>query len=678
MKPIRALLVLLALPLVSPLVGSEPPAGAPSPVLVQNKTDEFMSKFRQAMKVGATEEMNRLIRTYQDQAVYKIIEICEAISNESNEKLEEDISALTKAWKAIHKTSFPDTMYEFFSLMRPEVKEHRRKLATQYRLRNKEFVAAEAAKDKTKFGALGTEMKALGESFEKIGDYYYASQAYLLWGKSFDEFLRGNDADLKQAHDAFKKSVQLREKIGLKDILYSTTKERWMHLEKTGHGDPEKLDPEALDPVDKIEAGSSLATSFELVEDITAYRRPIYAGDELYAMWGTLAMTAKGSTTKFASIEKSPQIIRSGSSKVVVDLDHDGEGDIDIPLTGNITPIQVTLGSGDEARPWAFLTAVGAQRDTYNGMQFNLGPSDENLSVYIAPASSLVTMIGETPIRILDDNMDAKYGSDPIPWGHIGLVENHFQMDMDSVVVGSSKVAVPWSEFLQVGDTWYKVESDESGQEITAAPVPGLKTGTVKLSMKGLKADWLVIKGASKSKFENCYFDLMASKGGVKVPAGRYELFLGQVSKGKKAQMSKALVVPTDDTEVWTIEADKTTTINLGGPFKYDFYAEQDEEQVTVIGTSINVRGVANESYQRLWNCVARPDVSIRQEGKKRGTKGEGMKRADTQQEVTDNGFKYAWFPFDMSLNKKSGDNFEAQLFEKKNKLFGKIESDWR
>ena len=54
------------------------------------------------------------------------------------------------------------------------------------------------------------------------------------------------------------------------------------------------------------------------------------------------------------------------------------------------------------------------------------------------------------------------------------------------------------------------------------------------------------------------------------------------------------------------------------------------------------------------------------------------MKGAGSQQEISDNGYKYAWFPFDLIIAKKSDVNHEAQLFQKKNKLFGKVESDWR
>ena len=674
------LLLVLSGALLGPTLFAADPASAAPSAPVQDRGAEFMKKFRQAMQVGAGEEMNRLIRTYQQEAVDKIVEICEFIADSPTDKLEEEIAALTKAWKAVYKTEFPDIMYEYFSLMRTEVKNHRRTLTAQYRLRSKEFREAEAKKEVTKFAELGLQMKSLGEAFEEIDDHFFASQAFLHWGKAYDETLRGKDADLQQAHDGYKKCIASRDAIQLKDALYSGTKERWMHLERTGYGDPAEAGPGAEAAVEAA-AASALVTTFETVDDITAFRRPLYTGDEIYAMWNSVVMREKGTSGDFLSFNESkftsPKIIRTGASKVMVDVDHDGEGDVEVPLTGKITPVEVTLGSGEEARQWAFLTAVGAQRDTYNGIQFNMSPSDTYLSVYVAPAASLVTTLGGVQLRVLDDNMDGMYGSAVKEWGHTGTVEQYYQPDIDSVVVGNSKVALPWSEYLKVGEDWYKMEVDETGQEIRAGIVPDLPTGTLKLDLKGLTADFVVVKG-NKGKWENCYFDLTASKSGVEVPAGRYELFVGSVGKGKKAQKAKALMLPTRDSEVWTVEEGKTTVVKLGAPFKFGFEYSDDGDTVTVQGDSIHVLGSAKESYQRLWNCVARPDVSVRPEGKKRGSKGEGMKGPGSQEDLSDNGFKYAWFPYDLTLPKKGGEAVEVQLFQKKNKLFGKIESDWR
>jgi len=686
--PRTALHAALLMAGLSPLLASvSAPLSSPEPVsslgsatrAPADTPDEFMAKFRQAMKVGATDEMNRLIRSEQVAAISKIIQICEFIAGGSNEKLDNEIAALGKAWDSVHKTSFVDDVYEYYSLLGAEEKRHRKTLRAKYDVQNKNFLEAEAAKDKTKFGELGMQMKALGESFEQIGDYYFGSQAYLFYGRAFDEALRGSDADLKMAHDGYLKSWELREKIGLKDIYYAQAKERQSHLEAAGFGDPAKGPKSPAGPAEPtLGATITLAPTFQLVEEVDEVQRPMYTADPVYMMWPSVNMRAKGSSGKFLAMEPSPEVMRTGSAKVEVDTDGDGAGDVEVPMTGKITPVQITLGSGDTERQWGFLAVVAGDRDTFNGIQYNGAPSDDLLQLYVAPGGSLVADVAGTPIRIFDDNMDGLYGSPPKRWAYAGLIDGDVQADVDSVQIDGAKVAVPWSEYLEIGGAWYQMESADSGVEIKATPVQDLETGKLKLDLKGLDADYVIVKGVDKSRWENAYFDIASVKSGVTVPAGAYQLFSGKISKGKKAQMMKALMLPTRNTPTWTVEAGKTTTAKLGAPFGFDFHVSQDANSATVVGVSISVLGSANESYQRLWNCVVRPEVSMREEGTKRGSKGEDMKGPGSQQELADNGFNYAWFPYDLTLEKKDDERVEVQLFEKKNKLFGKIESVWR
>jgi hypothetical protein len=222
------------------------------------------------------------------------------------------------------------------------------------------------------------------------------------------------------------------------------------------------------------------------------------------------------------------------------------------------------------------------------------------------------------------------------------------------------------------------LESAKMGKELRAEPAPDVQTGTLKLDLKGVPVDWLIVKGVDKTPYERCYFDLAPAKMGLVVPAGSYQLFAGQVGQGSKLQKMKALVLPSKSSPTWTVRPGETATVELGEPFGFDFTVRQDATTLTVVGTSVAIKGKANETYQRLWNCVARPEVFTREAGKKRGTKGDSMKGAESQEEVGEKGYMYAWFPYDFVLEKKAETNLEAQLVEKKNKLFGKIESDWR
>ena len=93
--------------------------------------------------------------------------------------------------------------------------------------------------------------------------------------------------------------------------------------------------------------------------------------------------------------------------------------------------------------------------------------------------------------------------------------------------------------------------------------------------------------------------------------------------------------------------------------------------------------GIARERYERMWNCAPRPEVSVRKAGTKKGSKPEKMNVVlDLLERNEDGTFKYTeadtWRPVDTAYPTKKGEAVELQLVEKKNKLFGEIESDWK
>ena len=396
-------------------------------------------------------------------------------------------------------------------------------------------------------------------------------------------------------------------------------------------------------------------------------------------MWDEVSLQANGSTGRFATMQDSPTVVRAGAAKAGIDMDGDGEADVDIPLGGKPAPVQVALGDGDDAKQWGFMATIGIQQDTYQSIRpFNLAPSDDSMRIFVTPAASVKGLLGETPIQVFDDNMDGIYGSLPIARGFIGLREGDFQQDMDSILIGESKRALPWSSLVKVGEEWYEFESAPEGVGIVAKKTE-VETGTLSLDLKGLSADWLVVRG--ENSLENAFFDVVAGgKKGIEVPAGTYRLFAGQVSKGKRAQTMKALVLPSSKTPSWTVVAGAENTVELGAPFGFDFEFTQSDEAVEVKTSSIFVTGKSGESYQRVWGAVPQVEVHLRKAGSKKGGKEDKLVPASSQQQITDFAtYMVAWFPIAQPVEKKkAGETVEVRLFEKKNKLFGKIESEWK
>jgi hypothetical protein len=299
------------------------------------------------------------------------------------------------------------------------------------------------------------------------------------------------------------------------------------------------------------------------------------------------------------------------------------------------------------------------------------------MSLYVAPAASLVGTVNGVQVRVIDDNMDGVYGSaEPKGWAYPGLLEGQYQNDIDSVVIGEAKFARPWSRLQKVGDAWFELAPSETGTDLVASRTD-VDSGTLQLDMKGLPVSWLVVRGTGNAK--DLYYDVVSGGADkVEVPAGAYELFAGLVASGKKQQKMKALVMPGKTSRSWSVKAGETTKMELGAPFEFDFEVDQDENTLTVKGDTIVVVGRGGETYQRLWNCVLSPEVNLRKEGSSKGRKEKKLVPVGSQEELETHKYDFdtAWFPVGEPIDKPMpGETFEAQLFEKKNKLFGKIES---
>jgi len=650
---------------------------AVAPARAAQDHQAFRDQFQKAMAINSTAEMERLVKSMNREAVEWIMVTAEAISDRTSDELETRMGALRKAWKGAMETNFCDEMYEYFALLDPRLKTERTALRKRYEKERSKYIANLEKKDGPAFALAGGEFRGLGETFEQVGDKYYASECFVFVGSCYDETNRGKDADLYAAAAGYKRVVELREKIGLKDRTWTECSTRYSHLKALGY-DREKPSDEELE-AERMPKGTEPAVeavlAFELVAELDAVARPCYYADELYPMWTSLPLRTKGSSVKLNTLgDLSPTVLRVASNDVEIDSDGDGAGDVKIPLTGNLMPIRFELGQGDERRPWGMLAIVGVQQDFYQGIQINLAPDDNQMTIYLAPAASMRGEIGGVPIQVFDDNMDGIYGSDPLSWQHIGLSQGLSQPELDCIVIDGAKRARPWSEYQQIGQKWYRLEIVKGGKEIQGEVV-AVETGTLELEFKGGKPSWLIVQGTDV--LDHCYFDL--SGGDAQVPAGRYSLFYGELRKGKKRQEVKTLILPGEATPSWEVGQGMTTTIELGAPFGFDFKFEEDDETIRVDGESVVVVGSAGERYERPWGCVARPEVAYRSIGSRRASKPEKMKAVLDQDQVFEIGWRSAWSPLDLVLTKKGGaERSEVQLSDKKHKLFGKVSSDWK
>lgn len=649
---------------------------------------EFVQKFQAAVSTGQSLDAVRVVKAFPDEAALYAENLALQLAPAANEVLEREFAMLTKSWKeAFTKSTFVDKRLAYHQELAADMprRNERQKLLREYDSTRKDYEANLAgAKEDVVFNGAGESFLGLSKGFEKLGDWLFAARAAVYAALCYDTAARGKGADLRKACEAFGIAVACFDKIEFNIYYYEQTKARHDALVKDGFAEalPDPNAPPPVAPSSSKTAQPLVAkTAFELIKGPDDFLRPSFFNDEVYQIWPVVPLGSKGSTGQFMALDKGPKFVRTDAAKIGLDFGGDGTVEKPLPLTGNFVTVDFDLGEGEALRKFAFVFKTGIQDDFFQGLKINLQPSDEQVQVYCMNAGSVVGQVNGINVRVIDDNMDGVYGSDPRGWLYPGLSEQIQQPDLDSIVVGDSKRARPWSKYQEIGGAWYELAAENGGATLKATPLD-VQTGTLKLDFKGPLPNWLVVRGTGN--IEKCYFDLVnEAKKPVSVPAGVYEVCCGEIRAGKKQQVAKCMILAGPNTKKFTVTAGAETVVKLGGPFNIEFTAEKGEEQVKVKGKSVTVVGCSFERYERMWNCSLRPEISWRKAGTKKGSKPERMVVIQDLYEQDEKGaFKWntsdTWRPADSVVAIKKGDSVEVQLVEKKNRLLGELESDWR
>lgn len=670
-----SILALFALSAIVPVATAKVGAAGPEHAATLDR-ESFLKEFRQAKAIGAQDQMEKLIQRNQADAVDAIINLCTSLGGATNDSVEDDLNSLRIAWKGSMKTAFVDKVYEYYSLLDGTSRVERVKLVNKYFVYLNKMIKAEADKDTSTIKSLCSDFLMVAESLDAVGDHYYASLAWLSYGRAQDEPQRPDDPNLREAVIGYANSLAARDKIELRDRVRADVEVRHKVLVGMGYGKDGDTGKPGADKPGKGKSGVGMSLGDPVIQDLTfaveekpgAIERPFWSNDDVFNAWTSLGFTKVDSRAEFPGI-KSIGLVRDTIKSFQVSS---GGEKSSMVMAGKMTPCQIVL--GDAKLPYAFLTMTGTQKDQYQGVEINMEPSDVQMTVYVAPASKIVGNLAGVPVEIFDDNMNGTYGDAPVSWGHVGMTAEHYMFDFDAIRIDGSKHALPWSRYQKVGDVWYDMAVD--GHKLTAAPLD-IKTGTLKLKFKGPRPKYVILKG--RNNLEDCYFDLAGSKKGIEVPVGNYDLFAGFMSEGKRTAIQKTAILPGVNTPNWRVTEGETVEVELGGPFGFDFQSEDLGANVKILGASVVVTGMNDERYERPWNCRPYSMASIRKSGAKKGGKPEKMK-SNLDQSTLYTDWALGFHPQDLELPKKSGmdDGFEVQLTEKKNKLFGKIESDWK
>lgn len=663
------------------------------PSAPQSSHDRFRLEFDAAVKLGSKVKQDKLVQTMEAEAILSIVQTAEVISYAPNDILYDRFNALRDSWRRLHDNDFADHIEVFFvNLTQPE-KKLRRQLTSDFNKLAKQRIEAEKTEDPAPtLMQISQRFEMLADEFQKLGDKWYESDTRISAAVTADESFQKKGTDFERVTRLYERALELRESLGVKDRTYKEVFPRLRMLNGMGFGegggkgpaggpeaDPRKDNP-SDDPVDgKVPAAGGVVTAkleFQEIKGLKDDQRPNYYLDEHRQIWPAVQLKGVGSNTDIPRLgPNGPQIVRTGSAKVEIDLDRDGTMDMEWPARGKLETVVMEIGDGDEKRKWAVQVEVGRTQDFYQGQQMNLAPTEDQMSLYYIPGGFMAGEVAGVKIELYDDNMDGVYGSAPSSWAHTQLKPGTNQPEVDSIRIGGAKAAQPMSQYVDMGSAgWHALTVQNGGNNVSVEPV-SFKTGTIQLKGKGTKPDVFILKG-SGGVLGDTYIDI-AGGSKVEVPVGRWDLYFGLVKEGKKMQVMKAVILPSENSPAYVVKEGENLEVAFGAPYAFDFEVSNDGDTATVKGMSVQVIGAGGEAYDRFYGVVPQPEASVRKKGSKRAFHSHKMNPAVSLDDLQKFGWDQFWKPLDAKLDTKGEDEVEVQLFEKKNKLFGTIESQW-
>ena len=197
-------------------------------------------------------------------------------------------------------------------------------------------------------------------------------------------------------------------------------------------------------------------------------------------------------------------------------------------------------------------------------------------------------------VTLVDENHNGIYG----------------EIGKDTWMIGREDTASYVSRITNIGGNLYRAAVDPSGSEITLEPYEG-PSGILDLASK------YDLRGKVRSRLrmamvktgKDVYFNLAEKGKKYRIPAGKYTFVLGLVGSGK-LQMADILPGRLPEFEV---KADEVTTHRWGAAGDIKFDAVNDEGNITIETTSIEIFGKGGEKYMNFRPTVFTPRVQVRE-----------------------------------------------------------------
>jgi hypothetical protein len=548
--------------------------------------------------------------------------------------------------------------------------------------------AAQKARDKASFDEAINMLTDLANQFAAIGESEYQAYCITLVGDAHRE--NENKLEAVKAYDL---ADQVLTKAGYRNWLFSGQVKQVRDALKA-----EGFDPNAKPGDESVPKGNTASSWAKepagekwsdpeqlkvVISEDLPYKvlSPSYTSGENTQAWQTWVLNGSSKTPsdfedRFQPLGRKLKVHREGVKAFFTD----GEQKKPWELTLSAKPQMVEMKrevkdveGNVHLLKYAFLLATGGDQESFFGMSINSTPRADQMLVRYHAAAYLKGKVLGQDITIYDDNSSGGFGD---PAG-VRLGTNSEQPQFiynDAMVFGKSKVAQPWTEFLEVDGAYYRLKLDPDNFSVVTRKLD-VDTGTVKLVWKApFKPDIIIIE--ETREFKGAFFAI--DKTPQRVPVGMYRVSYGIARKGSKTSQDSCLILGGKSTS-FKVEKDKETVIELGEPFTFDFKTEPlGSGGLKVIGNTVIVYGKAGEMYCHFRDDPPIPDkVAMRVKGGSGVGKPQEMKRA-TIDDYNKNGAS-VWSPLDLELPASDGQTYEVQITLSKHAMLGgPIKSEWQ
>ena len=706
-RRLAALLPVLLLAVTAPSVAAvTAPIPSPPPQSAEDETIEmpdnlrpFWDDYYEAKLVDDEEEMDAAVRRRQDLAEASLDILLDDLSAVDRRHLHGELRTL--AWSMDRVVGQERFIERVRLVLDMELGDRRRRHhAVLSMIEGQElFANARSEKSEESWERASQKMESAIKEFASLGDDEHA--IYTLTDLSELERFRGRPWERSKV---LQRIGEHGERLTFDFVLVSNAKIELDNLLEAGV-DPDGERPSDADLPEELTAeiddgsagqgltawasGSSDAlSSFEYVlakKGLSGVTLPSYYPADNYLLWPQTWIDGIGPSEMdsqrvnlFKPDGKIWGVRRDGGTFF---LDLDGSGDDELEFTPNTSPKLVEV-PREGADPLGMLFSIPGDREQFFGIEVNYAPQPTgarmrfNISGYMEGEA-----LGQS-IRLYDTNLTGAYGdvfethddlyTEYTEDDHISTIES------DSVRIGKSKKAIPWSTVLPVGDAFYRATVKPDGTELTLREL-NLQTGSVKLKVgTKIKPTHVVIREIGK--LEGAYFDVVGPKLGkeVKVPAGKYKLVFGRLETGKKTSMDQVRIYSGKSAE-FEIAEGETYELELGAPFDAQVTTRQDGDEFVVDMRTMRLFGTFGEEYACVFDEAFQPQVDVRGADGKMVEKGMKTRAADIEAWQKNTGRdNVLWFPQELRVDNADKAKLQVRLSQKSHRLLGgPLESEW-